>query len=185
MLTWNFYADHTGLALLTVNDKLADLAFMRSIDADLGRLFQLSINIHKLFRQWHQLENKVRPAAFIGAFPVTITGLQGLVKDFPDDDALREELRMQVRNAEAMAVAIFHRAASALPEPPPTDKPVNPYAVGLDPAVWEADGLFNAPGLTLGEAKRIVAGIDAVWDDSVNPFEGIGSPAGVSGGPPA
>jgi hypothetical protein len=76
-----------------------------------------------------------------------------LVKDFPDDDALREELRAQVRNSEAMAVAMFHAGASSLPDPPPADRPVNPYAVGLDPDSWEADGLYDSPGLTLEQAR--------------------------------
>jgi len=79
---------------------------------------------------------------------------------------------------------MFHRAATALPEPPPTDRPVNPYAVGLKPDKWEADGLFDGPGMTLEEANKIVPGLDAIWDDSVNPFEGFEPPAGVTGGPP-
>ena len=63
----------------------------------------------------------------------------------------------------------------------------NPYAVGLDPDTWEADGLFDEPGLTLAQAKEMIPGIDAIWDDSVDPFAGFGPPAGVmgaTGGPP-
>jgi flavin-dependent dehydrogenase len=187
LLVWDFYANHCGLVLLTVQNKLTDFEFMQSVDSDLDRLFRLNINMHKLFREWNELEHKERPAAFIKPFPILVAGLLSLTKDYPDDDAIREELQSQVRNSEALAVAMFHRAASALPEPPSPDQAVNPYAVGLDPDKWDADGLFEEPGLTLAEAKEIAAGVDAIWDDSVNPFEGGppgGPPAGVSGGPP-
>lgn len=65
------------------------------------------------------------------------------------------------RAASVVEVAAFHNAASALPEPPPHDRPVNSYAVGLDPARWEADGLFSEPGLTLAEAMDVVDGLVA------------------------
>ena len=184
LLVWDFYSNHTGLVLLTVQNKLTDFEFMKSVDDEVDRLFRLNINMHKLFGEWNEIENKERPAAFLKAFPVQVAGLLGMVKEFPDDESLREELRTQVRNSEALAVAMFHRAATALPEPPPTDRPVNPYAVGLKPDKWEADGLFDGPGMTLEEANKIVPGLDAIWDDSVNPFEGFEPPAGVTGGPP-
>jgi flavin-dependent dehydrogenase len=192
MLTWSFYSNHTGITLLTLKNKLTDFEFMKSVDADLDRLFQLNINMHKVFKQWHELENKERPAAFLKVFPVLVTGLLGLIKDYPDDDAIREELRSHVTNSEAMAVVMFHKAASALPEAPPADKAVNPYRLGLDPDKWEADGMFDGPGLTLEEAHRITPGVEVLWDDSVNPFEGFGGgppasvagAAGVGGGPP-
>ena len=187
LLVWDFYSNHTGLVLLTIKNKLADYEFMQSIDADLDRLFKLNINMHKLFRQWNELEKRERPPAFVKTFPLLVGGLLSLVKEFPDDESLREEIRTSVRNAEAMAVIMFHQAASALPEPPSPDRPVNPYAVGLDPDTWEADGLFDEPGLTLAQAKEMIPGIDAIWDDSVDPFAGFGPPAGVmgaTGGPP-
>jgi hypothetical protein len=39
-------------------------------------------------------------------------------------------------------VEIFRRAASALPEPPGHDTPIDPYSVSLDPPRWKADGLL-------------------------------------------
>lgn len=189
LLVWDFYSNHTGMVLLTIKNKLTDLEFMRSVDDDLDRLFRLNINMHKLFREWNDLERRERPPVFVKTFPALLEGLVGLVKDLPDDDSLREELKHHVRTSEALAVAMFHQAASALPEAPAADTPVNPYAVGLDPDRWEADGLFDGPGMTLEQAKQIVPGVDAVWDDSVNPFAGMSGPppgvgAGAAGGPP-
>ncbi len=69
----------------------------------------------------------------------------GLAKRYANDDELREELRSQLSGTELLAIEIFHRAASKLPEAPSPDQPINPYAVGLDPAKWEADGLMEPP----------------------------------------
>jgi flavin-dependent dehydrogenase len=184
LLTWDFYGNHTGLVMLTVKDKLTDVEFMKNVEPELEKHFKLNINMHKLFREWHELlGHKARPAAFGKPLPITMAGLHAMVTDFPNDDALREELSREIANLEALAVAIFHEAAKALPEPPPTDKPVNPYAVGLKPETWEADGLFSEPGLTLEQATGPARGIAAVWDDSVDPFEG-GPPPGVVVAPP-
>jgi len=191
-LTWNFYSNHTAMTLLTVQNKLRDYEFMRSVDEDLDRLFALNINMHKVFRQWHEIENKDRPPAFLKTFPILVMGLLGMVKEYPDDESLREELRTHVRNSEALAVIMFHKAASTMAERPPEDKPLNPYKLDLDPSTWESNGMFDPPGLSKEEADQIVVGVEALWDDSINPFEGFGGgppasvagAAGVGGGPP-
>jgi hypothetical protein len=85
--------------------------------------------------------------------------LDTLVRDFPDDDALAQEIRDQVRASEALAVSTFHNAAGDLPGAPPPDTPINPYAVGLDPEAWESDGLFEGPGLTLDQAMEVVTDV--------------------------
>ena len=119
-----------------------------------------------------------------------IEALVGVVRDFPSDDALREKIRGDVRAAERLAVALFGRASSVLPDPPPTDRPINPYAVGLDPKRWEQDGIFEAPGITIDEAREAIPGLDALWDDSVRvplgppPGMGPGGPPPGAGGPP-
>jgi hypothetical protein len=69
----------------------------------------------------------------------------GLAKTFANDDELREELRSQLSGTEFLAIEIFRRAASNLPEAPSSDQPINPYAVGLDPAKWDADRLTEPP----------------------------------------
>ncbi|MGA2164017.1 MAG: tryptophan 7-halogenase [Solirubrobacteraceae bacterium] len=190
-LTWDFYINHVGAVLLFTQNRLTDLDFMKRADEDMERLFKLNINMHKLFREWHELERKPRDPDMLATFPVLVSGLVGLVKEYPDDEALLEELRTQVRNAEAMAVAIFNQAAKALPEGgPPTDRPLNPYALSLDPQRWEADGLFEAPGIAIEQARAAIVGLDGLWDSSLAlaggppPGVGGGPPPGVAGGPP-
>jgi DNA-binding FadR family transcriptional regulator len=62
-----------------------------------------------------------------------------------------------------MAVAIFHKAAAALPDPPDDERPVNPYAVSLRPDAWEQEGLYEAPGWTLRDAVEVAEGIEGAW----------------------
>ena len=178
LLGWDIYVNHTNLVVLMLNNKLTDLDFMRSVDGELDRMFRLGMNMQQLFRQWHELEpdSSGRPP-FRHTFRPS--SLNAMVADYPDDDALRKRLREEVRDAEAMAVAIFHRAAAALPDPPPPDRAVNPYAVSLRPDTWEADGLFESPGLTLEEATGgVPEGFDRIWDDPTSGPPGKPAKAG-------
>lgn len=194
LLTWDFYSNHTGVVLIFVKQRLTDLEFMAKADPYVTKLYQLNINMHKLFRDWHALEKKEREAGMPSTIPVMVEGLFGLVKEFPDDESLLDELRSNVRNSEAMAVAIFSWAVKALPDPFPTDRPLNPYVLSLDPAKWEADGLFDPEGMSIDEAKGIVRGIDGIWDPALalpgGPPPGVGGPGGPPpgmggpGGPP-
>ena len=98
-----------------------------------------------------------------------IQGLIGLVKEYPDDDALLEELRDELLNSEAIAVAIFKQRRRALPERLPGDRPVNPYALSMDPSRWESDGVFDGSGITVEDARQRVEGIDGIWDATAQP----------------
>jgi flavin-dependent dehydrogenase len=171
VLAWDAYSGHNGVPFLCLQDKLTDFEFMKSADDDLDKLFRLNAAAHKLFREWHQLEQGPLPPAMLGTFPAMLESLAGLEKDYPGDDALREQLSGHVRVSEGMLVVMFHRAAKALPDGPSADRPINPYAVGLDPESWEADGLFDSPGMTLEEANEVVPGVEAVWAPARPPAE--------------
>ncbi len=168
-LTWDFYANHIGYNLIFTQNRATDLEFMRRADEDLERLERLSINMHELVREWHEIERRPRAPVMPPPFAVAIQGLLGLVKEYPDDDALLEALREHVRNSEAIAIAMFERGARALAESPPTDRAIDPYVVSLDPTRWEADGLFDGGGMTVEQARQIVEGIDGIWDATAPP----------------
>ncbi len=188
LLTWDFYSNHTGIVLSFVKHKLTDRAFMEKADPYLNQLFALNINMHKLFREWHVLERKGHEPGMPPPFPLMLEALFGLVKELPDDESLLAELRREVRASEALAVAIFSWAAKALPEALPTDRPINPYVLSLDPARWEADGLFDPSGITVDDAKDLAKFVDCIWDSSVvvplGPPPGVGGPPPGVGGPP-
>jgi len=184
LLAWDYVTNHVGVPLLSIKGRLTDLEFMRSIEGDLERLFQLNQRVHRLFREWHALEQRDRPPALPPAIPPMIEAVVGIIRPYPDDEALRQKFRNDVRAAEMFAVVLFGNASAALPDPPPTDRPINPYAVSLDPERWEVDGLFEPPGVTIAEAKAAIPGVDALWDDSVQPPPPPGPPPGVGGPPP-
>ncbi len=185
-LSWDYMSNHQGMVLLSVRQKLTDLEFMKSVDADLERLFQLNTRAHEMFREWHRVETRERPPAMPPALKPMIEALIGLIKPLPTDDAIREEIRAEIRNSEAFLVALFNEACKALSEQPPVDRPINPLAVGLDPARWESDGLFDPKGITIEQARAACPGFDVLWDDSVE-VPAFGPPPGVgaaAGGPP-
>jgi flavin-dependent dehydrogenase len=159
LLGWDFYLNHIGIVLLFVKNKFTDIEFMKSVQPDTDRIAELNARMHQLFRDWNEIEqfDTVR----VGVFAVLLEGLTDLVKDFSDEE-LADKVRDQRTKAEAMAVVLFHQATGTLPDPPPPDRAVNPYALGLDPERWEADGLFDSPGLTLEEARTISGAIDQV-----------------------
>jgi hypothetical protein len=185
LLSWLFYSNHTGPVLLLVKDKLTDLEFMKSVEADLDRLFRLNVNLYKMFREWNELETPVREPTMPPPMRTMIEGVIGLMKPYPDDDALRQEIRDEVRKAEAFAVALFDVATQALPERPDMSRPINPYAVGLNPQTWEADGLYDEPGMGLEEAREISIGIDGLWHGSAPAAGGPPAGAPVGAGPPS
>ncbi len=163
-LTWDFYANHIGYNLIYTQNRATDLEFMGLADEHLDRLERLSIVVHELLREWHEIERRPRAPVMPPPFAVAIQGLLGLVKEYPDDDALLAALREHVRNSEALALAIFERATRTLAQSLPAETAIDPYVVSLDPARWEADGLFAGGEMTVAQARQIVDGLDGVWD---------------------
>ncbi|HLM86064.1 MAG TPA: NAD(P)-binding protein [Solirubrobacteraceae bacterium] len=189
LLSWDFYLNHTAGVLAFVQNKFTDLEFMTRAEDLIDRMQHISIEMHRLFREWNEIENRPVEPSFPPSLLVQIQGLLGLVKEYPDDDALLEEMRTQLHNVEATALAMFNQAAKALPEQPPTDRPLNPLAVSMDPSRWEADGLFADSGLTIDEGRAVMNGIDVLWDPSLpapmgGPPPGMGGLAGMGGPPP-
>ncbi len=166
--SWDAYISHCAQVLCFINGKLTDLPFMKSVDDDIDRLYRLNINLHALFREWAELEPREYENEFCKTVFVTAIreNLAIPLQEF-DDDGLRAALRKQVRDAEAMAVAIFFKAASALPDPPDESRPVNPYAISLRPADWEAEGVHSDSGLTLDDARAVAEGVDWLFLDYV------------------
>jgi flavin-dependent dehydrogenase len=167
-LVFETVVNHSGTVFLAVKDKLTDLEFMKSVDSDIDKIYKLTIRVEQLFREWHALhEGQAQDVSgACGPIKAMIEMFFQIVQEY-DDDGLREMVAAQVRKAEALAVAIFLRAASELPEAPDPERPINPYAVSLRPEAWEADGLFEEPGLTLKQATEVAEGIEGAWIDEL------------------
>lgn len=173
-LGWDVYHIHTGVTVLMVKSKLTDMEFMRSVDEDIDRLYRLSINMQKVFRQWHELERRPRERTMLLPIRAKIQGFPAFLQDMTDDE-LRQSLADQVRYAEAIAVAIFGRAANALAEPPAPDRPLNPYALDLTSAGFAADGAGAERSITIGDARAMLPGLDGLWE-RVAPPPGMRAP---------
>jgi flavin-dependent dehydrogenase len=189
--SWDAVLNHYGLTLVVLKNKLTDLEFLQSVRDDIEGLYSLNINMQQLFRDWKRMETR-KEAKSEGKIPAAWAFVEALIAIVPpyDDDALRAKIKEQREIAEAMAVAIFHKAAEVLPTQPDPSKPVNPYAVSLDPDRWESDGVFDGSGLTLEQAKERARGVENFFVDTIqygvppSPPPGWRPPAGMGGPPP-
>jgi hypothetical protein len=105
--------------------------------------------------------------------------MKALTTDLSDDE-LRRHLSAQVAIAEAVVVAMFAKATTALDEPPDLSKPVNPYVVSLRPDRWAKDGLYEGPCLPVDEAMQRAQGVESLFADTAAEIE----TAGPGPGPP-
>ena len=188
-LTWTFLASHGGPAFLSIRQKMADMEFMQTADPLLAHLAGLNVTARRLFKQWHDLGvDHPMPTLHPPLIKPTVEAMVGIVKPLPDDDALLNELRTQIRNQEAFLISAFAQAIKDVPGAPALDGPINALAVGLDPSKWEADGLFDPDGMTVDEARSLCPLIDAFWDPTIpipkGPPPGVGGPPPGMGGPP-
>lgn len=161
-LGWDVYHIHTGVTVLMVKDKLTDLDFMRSVEDDVNRLYRLSINMQKVFRQWHEIEKRPREDAMLLPIRARVRGFPSFLEELSDDE-LRDSFREQVRYAEAIAVAIFGRAAQALEDAPRQDVPLDPYTLTLGPSSLERDGAAER-SITIADARALLPGLDGLWE---------------------
>ena len=149
-----------ALGLLFFHRKLADLELRAAVRPDVDRMWAAQGRIEQLFREWHALEHDGWVRGFAGPkrFPGWGERQRDLVAGF-DDEQLAAKLKENADLMEAIAVLLFTRAARNLGDAAPgEDVKINPYAIGLDPARWEADGLFDGTGMTAAEARQTPAG---------------------------
>ena len=148
------------LGLLFFHRKLADLELLAAVRPDVDRMWAAQGKIENLFREWNVLEHDSWVRGFAGPkrFPAWGERQRDLVAGF-DDEQLVAKLKANADLMEGIAVLLFTRAARNLGDAAPgEDVKINPYAIGLDPARWEADGLFDGTGMTPAEARQTPAG---------------------------
>lgn len=166
-LSWDRMVNHFGVVLLFVQNRFLDYEFLQSVRADIEKLYAVNDRVQQIFRDWHLLE-RVHPTGPAGAHVAAKAirdSATALILDYSDEE-LRSTIARHVELAEAVAVGIFHRAARNLAERPAPEVPVNPYAVGLRPDDWQADGLLRGDVLlTLAQADEIAEGIQGVFAD--------------------
>jgi flavin-dependent dehydrogenase len=158
-----------AVAVLFAKGRIAELPFNPAIAEPLERILGLMGRIQSVLLAWHRLEPESREGVFL--FPPQAVGtlreMMVRTAEAADEDALRDLLRSFAEVAEAVAVLVFHRAASRLPgggvDP---DRRIDPYAIGLDPERSVKAGLTAGRGLTLAEARARVEGLAELLDDA-------------------
>ncbi len=146
-----------------------DLDFSAETSELLDRAYELNERIQRFFREWHAIDDREAEDAYIALIPFAAVGFRRLDLERPlDRDGLKALLAENVGRMEGMAVAMFHKACTRLPDASAVDgRPVNPYAIGLDAGRWEEDGLFDGPGLTREQALERAEGIQTIWLDEL------------------
>jgi flavin-dependent dehydrogenase len=142
--------------LLFFHDKYTDLEFMAAVRPDLERIWAITRQLEKMYREWNLLESREWRRAIVptSAFPGMFQRHVDMAGGF-DDETVKAKLASTADMMEAFAVIAFHRGAQALGDAAPgEDEKINPYAVSLDPDRWEADGMLNGEGMSLAEARK-------------------------------
>jgi flavin-dependent dehydrogenase len=156
-------------ALLFFHHKLQEPGFLAEVMPDVERIWQLNARLEQLFREWLPLDKPEPVRGYVPTIGFPGMGMRHveLTSGF-DDAALRAKIAEDRQLMEAVAVAIFAKAAASLPDGAPApDARIDPYAVGLDPARWDGDGLLGE-GLTVEEAHTLAPGIQNLWVDEVH-----------------
>ncbi len=172
-LIFDLAVNHSAQVLLMTQNKIGDVEFMESVQEDVDAMYRVNVNMQRLFREWHELEEAFeRELGGVGVRPM-LEATNSVAQKF-DDDGLRAELRRQREATEALAITIFEQASSVLDEAPDFSRPMSPAAVGLKPERWDEEGLYDDGGLTLEQAR----------ERTTFQFPGGGPPPGVGGPPP-
>ena len=135
---------------LALSGRLGDREFIPRVRDLADRVHILNDRVQALLRAWarRRVAGEGRRAASFGR-AVDQGQLVTVMRQFltltelaRDDDAeLRARLARSIDILEGFGLAILERACADLCIEVP-DEPLDPYAIGLDPQRWAADGLF-------------------------------------------
>jgi flavin-dependent dehydrogenase len=168
---WDYGYYWSFPALWFFQKKWWDLDFMESVSEEYERGTRLHLRMQELFRDWHDLGTGDGRDAFVTLFPWLIQISDELDDEFTDDE-LRAKATRDREALEAFAVVVFEKAARLLDgHELDRKRPINPYAVSLDPDRWEADGLYDdESGITWRDARKLCKGLQFAWLDE---FSGV------------
>ena len=151
----------SGIGNAFCHDRMRKRADLERLGEILQPVIALIPIMQQLFRDWNALDQRQFEGVSILAkqFAPYIQAQREMAGAATGDEVF-EISRRNVEYVKALAVWIFHKAAKGLPEPPDESRPVNPLAISLQPARWEADGLYAEDGITLARAVEMLPGIE-------------------------
>jgi hypothetical protein len=147
-IIWDFMRGFSLNAAQRFNDIPLDKHKSAALHPILARLFALTLQLEKLFRQWADLTKKRYRYGFVDYF--AIPGMLDLYHRNLRSNKTQEELladhQKTLEYLEEVAQIIFIIAlADTMPErlaQLPSPVWLNAWGVGLDPLRWKADKLF-------------------------------------------
>jgi flavin-dependent dehydrogenase len=149
---WDQLVYFGWLAVLGVSGKLGDPTLARASVALADRVHRLNARVHALLRRWALVRRgQPRPALHRrhvdqGQARVLMDRffrLDPLIRGEADAPDVLACLHETVDRLEHAALGLLERSCIDQGRRFPSE-PLDPYAVGFDPARWAADGLFNA-----------------------------------------
>jgi flavin-dependent dehydrogenase len=169
---WDFATYWGVICLLDFRRKWPDFEFIASIQAELDQLKLLDGRVHDFFLEWDKHDHRMWRDGFAGHAALQfVRDLGDGLEANLDGEPLRAQIRANLRQCEAIAAEMFRRAAEPV-SPVPDETPINPYAISLDPARWDADGLFTGDCL-VAKDEAIAADLAQIWMDRIaQPSEG-------------
>jgi len=175
-LHWDYTYYWSFPALWFYFDKWTDLDWVKENSEEFEKARALQMRMQQLFKQWHALLAGRNFSDWFVPLPPFLRQIHDELGEHLSDDALREKATRDRKLMEAFAVATWAKAARLLPDfDLDLKKPVNPYALSLEPERWEEDGLFDESGISAREARRATKGLQFSWLDE---FSGsAGAPA--------
>jgi flavin-dependent dehydrogenase len=163
-IVWDACWNWSVVSLLFHQNQLANTELRAAVADDLDRAHRLHAAVQRLFREWHALETRRFEGHFLLPPPLFAELNERLLEKL-DDAGLQQRIHDNVDALEAFSVGLFHKAAQLLPDPPDPTVPVNPYAVSLRPDDWDAEGLFDEPGLTYDQVIALTEGFESLFVD--------------------
>jgi len=162
---WYFLLYMSVPVTLFWHRRLWNMEFMMSIEDDMRRFGELSLRGVALLSEFGRRYDKPWSNQFADLMKLDhIIELQRELVATPNieltDDQVREKIRRNLGLIEATLVDYFERITELFGIKPGSSD-LNPYAVGLDPDRWEADGLFA--GLKGYRNEAVSNNIGAVW----------------------
>jgi flavin-dependent dehydrogenase len=157
------YVYFRTLAFLFIHGRTVRPEVMfKLVDVIVQRAIPLLNRIQGFFREWHELDQREWQGISVltEKFTPEHEAQDRLEGEYSDDDEFEAIFKENMTKVEAAAVVMFHWGARLLPEQPGEDVPINPRAISLHPERWEEDGLFDAPGISLVEARKLTPGIE-------------------------
>lgn len=128
-VAWDYSGYWGSTALLYFQDKLHDVAFMKSVTIDVVQVFRLNKAVQRFLLQWHRIDPGRWAEARMVNYHVLdyLAQWQALLRQPCDDERLRRTLRENRRIMERVVQWLYQRATG-------TEREIDPYRISLEAA---------------------------------------------------